>query len=125
MSCSSTCQPPQIFFTIFPFDKGLNYFSNFFPLNNTVLTHFRPYGNFNFMGQHKSRGQATSGTPLTTLSSVEFQPQWERNPPVEPCLRIWDCGAQDGTTRPLPWVRSKNPLGKKSNDDSFWAVPLK
>nr|AFK40554.1 unknown [Lotus japonicus] len=30
-------------------------------------------------------GHAITGTPWTTLSSTEFQPQCDKNPPVEPC----------------------------------------
>ena len=47
-------------------------------------------------------GQAISGVPWATLSSVEFQPQWLRNPPVEPCPRTWICGAQVDTTSLAP-----------------------
>ncbi|KAF4357525.1 hypothetical protein F8388_002423 [Cannabis sativa] len=47
-------------------------------------------------------GHAISGIPSTMLSRVELQPQWHKNPPVEPWLSTRVCGAQDCTTKPRP-----------------------
>ncbi|CAA7402642.1 unnamed protein product [Spirodela intermedia] len=54
-------------------------------------------------------GHAIIGTPWTTLSSDEFQPQCVRNPPVDSCRRIFTCGAHDDTTSPnlLLWTLKK------------------
>ncbi|RWR78433.1 hypothetical protein CKAN_00696400 [Cinnamomum micranthum f. kanehirae] len=60
-------------------------------------------------------GHAIMGTPCTMLSSVEFHPQCERNPPVDSWLRTSICITHEGTTWPTPFVLSKNPSGKKSN----------
>ncbi|CAA6665876.1 unnamed protein product [Spirodela intermedia] len=60
-------------------------------------------------------GHAIIGTPWTTLSSDEFQPQCVRNPPVDSCRRIFTCGAHDDTTSPNLLVLSTKPSGKKAN----------
>nr|ACR35177.1 unknown [Zea mays] len=57
-------------------------------------------------------GHASMGTPCTRLSSVEFQPQCVRKPPVDWCASTLGCGAHDGTTRPTSLVRSRNPWGR-------------
>ncbi|RWR78436.1 hypothetical protein CKAN_00696700 [Cinnamomum micranthum f. kanehirae] len=64
-------------------------------------------------------GNAIMGTPCTMLSCVEFHPQCQRNPPVDPWLRTSICGTHKGTTWPSPLVLSKNPSGRKSNG-SCW-----
>ncbi|KAF7826160.1 hypothetical protein G2W53_017324 [Senna tora] len=58
-------------------------------------------------------GQATNGTPFTTLSRIEFHPQCVKNPPVDGWLRTWACGAHDSTRSPRPLVLSTKPFGRK------------
>ncbi|CAA7398965.1 unnamed protein product [Spirodela intermedia] len=67
-----------------------------------------------------------SGTPLLRLSSTEFHPQWDRNPPTDGWDRISSCGAQFRTRRPRPLlpVRSSNPSGSHSSLNSpFMSKP--
>ncbi|KAL0905994.1 hypothetical protein M5K25_024453 [Dendrobium thyrsiflorum] len=64
-----------------------------------------------FIACSANNGQAIIGTPCVTLSSVEFHPQCDRNPPVDECASTSICGAHDGTTKPTPCVRSIKPSG--------------
>ncbi|GAV69189.1 hypothetical protein CFOL_v3_12690, partial [Cephalotus follicularis] len=57
-------------------------------------------------------GHAIIGTPFVTLSSAEFHPQCDKNPPTDGWLKISTCGAQSRTTTPKPWVRIRNPSGR-------------
>ncbi|CAN1249994.1 hypothetical protein LINPERPRIM_LOCUS7298 [Linum perenne] len=47
------------------------------------------------------------------LSSVEFHPQCDTNPPVDGCASTIVCGAQP-ITFPIPAVLSTNPSGSPS-----------
>ncbi|KAF3793485.1 hypothetical protein EJ110_NYTH03634 [Nymphaea thermarum] len=63
-------------------------------------------------GWSECSGQVASGTPRLKLSMQEFHPQWLRNPPTAPWLKISSCGAHPLTTRPDPRTRCSNPSGK-------------
>ncbi|KAK2994917.1 hypothetical protein RJ640_012110 [Escallonia rubra] len=58
-------------------------------------------------------GHAATGTPHHTLSSVEFHPQCDTNPPTAGCDSTATCGAHP-ITFPTPAVRSLNPSGSTS-----------
>ncbi len=61
----------------------------------------------------ESFGHPIIGTPIAMLSIIEFHPQCVRNPLTIGCARIWSCGAQEKYTKPLSFVLSKKPLGRR------------
>ncbi|KAG6657604.1 hypothetical protein CIPAW_04G101700 [Carya illinoinensis] len=56
-------------------------------------------------------GQQITGTPLQTLSNIEFHPQCDRKVPTAGCARTWSWGHQFAIN-PLSFVSSKNSSGK-------------
>nr|CAB3473616.1 unnamed protein product [Digitaria exilis] len=69
-------------------------------------------------------GHATTGTPASTASSVEFHPQCDTNPPTARWFSTSTCGAHCGTHIPTPLVLSVNPSGKKligSSSSPWWS----
>ncbi|KAJ9695290.1 hypothetical protein PVL29_010665 [Vitis rotundifolia] len=79
------------------------------PILNTCTTNF-------------SFGHVIIGTPAQTPSSVEFQPQCVKNPPIAGCDKISTCGAQPRIKSPLPLVLSINPSSNNifSNSCAFF-----
>uniref|UniRef100_A0A8R7QQA1 Uncharacterized protein n=1 Tax=Triticum urartu TaxID=4572 RepID=A0A8R7QQA1_TRIUA len=55
-------------------------------------------------------GNATTGSPAASVSSVEFQPQCVRKHAVDGCASTRSCGLH-GTTMPRPATESRYPSG--------------
>ncbi|CAN1145317.1 hypothetical protein LINPERHAP2_LOCUS14608, partial [Linum perenne] len=55
-----------------------------------------------------SIGHVAIGTPNHRLSSIEFHPQCDTNPPIDGCASIAVCGAHP-MIFPTPEVLSRNP----------------
>ncbi|KAJ9540881.1 hypothetical protein OSB04_027387 [Centaurea solstitialis] len=58
-------------------------------------------------------GHVAIGTPYQRLSSMEFHPQWDMNPPTATWANTAVCGTHP-TTLPFPAVRSRKPSGRTS-----------
>uniref|UniRef100_A0A5K0VNG5 Uncharacterized protein n=1 Tax=Nymphaea colorata TaxID=210225 RepID=A0A5K0VNG5_9MAGN len=71
-----------------------------------------------------SSGQPMRGTPNQTLSSVEFHPQCDTNPPIAGCDRMASCGTHPAHTSPLSWVLSTNPAGSTSSRSASQGMNL-
>nr|KYP70989.1 hypothetical protein KK1_010232 [Cajanus cajan] len=78
---------------------------------------------FSFKNWSPNKGQVINGTPALIPSSVEFQPQCVKNPPMAGCDNISTCGAQPRIIRPLPLVLSSNPSSMIHFSNSWNLLP--